>query len=416
VNVALTEEIPPSYNTPENNPWGFSMKGITPEGRCPKCNGLFQRDIKKEVFLCPKHLTKPERYTITVFYKGERIRRGTTLEGKTLRTMADAFALLKQAEKEKDAFKFDPDKWKSKTKFEYSFSRLLGKWYEDKTEEMNKGTLAPSYVPKLNTYIQHYYLPFFGDGDVREILSLKPFIRQLAGSLAPKYKKNIVDALMNFFRTLKEDRLIEELPVSKAIEIPEYEPTPISQDTQQRILDLVPAEHKPIFTFLFNQGVRPSEARALKWKDIEGDAVTIRRTWSGEVLREQTKNKRIRHNLLFNETLKALPPRRFPDDFVFYHGKDVRRHYSHNYLSKIYNEAIGQLGLKIELYEATKHSFGTQRINEGVPENLLREWFGHAKSEMTRKYAKLKVVDAFRQIEERKKKVVDIKAASADRQ
>ncbi len=149
-------------------------------------------------------------------------------------------------------------------------------------------------------------------------------------------------------------------------------------------------------------------ARALKWKDIDGDTVTIRRTWSGEVLREQTKNKRIRHNLLFNETLQALPQLRFPEDFVFTHGKDVKRHYSHNYLNKIYNEAIGKVGLKIKLYEATKHSFRTQRINEGVPENLLREWFGHAKSEMTRRYAKLKVVDAFRQIEEKKGAVVEM--------
>ncbi len=83
-------------------------------------------------------------------------------------------------------------------------------------------------------------------------------------------------------------------------------------------------------------------------------------------------------------------------------------------LNRIFNMACQQLGFKIELYEATKHSFGTQRINEGVPENLLREWFGHAKSEMTRRYAKLKVVDAFRQIEEQKKKVVDIKLKKLD--
>ncbi|SPQ01644.1 hypothetical protein NBG4_630014 [Candidatus Sulfobium mesophilum] len=229
--------------------------------------------------------------------------------------------------------------------------------------------------------------PFFGNTDVQEI-RLETFIKQLPGSLAPKCQKNIVDALMNLFRTLKEDRLIDDVPVSKFIAMQEYEPTLISQDTQRKILDLISAKHKPIFTFPFNQGVRPSEARALKWKDINGDTVTIRRTWSGEVLRKQTKNKRIRHNLLFNETLQALPQRRFPEDFVLTHGKDVKRHYSHNYLGKIYNVAISQLGLKIELYEATKHSFGTRRINDGVPENLLGEWFGHAKSEMTRRYAR----------------------------
>lgn len=382
------------------------MKGIQPAGQCPTCRVHYKR--QKNNFICPVCNGRPMQYRVSIFFNGEIIRRSTTLDGKPLRVPADAYALRRQADSELEGRRFDPDKWKSKAKFEYSFSRLIDAWYKDKEDEMKKGRLAPSYVPKLRTYIKLYYRPFFGVGDVREVRSLKPFIKQLPGTLAPKYQKNIVDALMNFFRTLKEDRMIDDVPVSKAIEIPEYEPTPISHDLKKKILDLIPAEHQPIFTFLFNQGVRPSEARALKWKDIEGDTVTIRRTWSGEVLREQTKNKRIRHNLLFDATLKALPQRRFPEDFVFMHGKDVRRHYSHNFLSKIYNEAIGQLGLKIELYEATKHSFGTQRINEGVPENLLREWFGHAKSEMTRKYAKLKVVDAFRQIEERKKAVVDM--------
>jgi len=90
-----------------------------------------------------------------------------------------------------------------------------------------------------------------------------------------------------------------------------------------------------------------------------GRQVVIRRTWSGESLREQTKTKRIQYNLLFPETLKALPERRFPDDFVFTHGKDVKRHYSHNYLNQIFNSACQVLGVKIEPYEATKHSFGT---------------------------------------------------------
>jgi integrase len=390
------------------------MRGIRPEGKCPKCKKSFVKDPEKEYYRCPEHLTKPERFTVSIFFKGERIFRGTTLEGKTLRTFADAHDLLSQARREIESHKFDPTKWKSKVKLQFAFSHLIDSWYQDKEQEMNKGELAPSYVPKLRGFIERYYKPFFGDTDVREILTLKPFQKQLPAQFSPKYKKNLVDALKGFFNTLKEDRIIDVIPVSKTIEVPEHEPVVLSAETQKAILDLIPAEHKPIFTFLFNQGVRPSEARALKWKDIEGDTVTIRRTWSGEVLREQTKTKHIRHNLLFDETLKALPSRRFPEDFVFTHGKGVRRHYSHNYLSKIFNAACRKVGLQIELYEATKHSFGTQQVNEGVPMELLQQWFGHTSTAMTRRYAKLKVVDAFRAIQDRKKKVVELKAEGSD--
>lgn len=108
---------------------------------------------------------------------------------------------------------------------------------------------------------------------------------------------------------------------------------------------------------------------------MQDDIVTIGRTWSGEALRERTKTKRIRHNLFFEETLRSLPLRGFPEDFVFVHGKDWRRHYSHNYLNKIFNAACGALGLKSELYEATKHSFGTYYLNKrGASKELLKEW------------------------------------------
>lgn len=179
---------------------GFEMKGIRPEGKCPVCKGPFKAD-KEKGYICPEHLTKPDRFTISIFWKGERIFRGTTLEGQTLRSFADAYALLKQADKEKDAFKFDPARWKSKTILQFAFNHLIDAWYKDKEDEMNRGDLAPSYVPKLKTYIEHYYRPFFGDTDVREILSLKPFQKQLPDKLSPKYRQNITNALIGFFRT-----------------------------------------------------------------------------------------------------------------------------------------------------------------------------------------------------------------------
>jgi integrase len=391
--------------------WGFSMKSIRALGNCPKCRKPFKKDNKKG-FFCPDCLTHPERYLIDIFYKGERIRRATTLDGKTLRSFADAHGLLRHAQNKIDAHKFDASKWKAKDRIDYRFFYQIDRWYKEKEDEMKKGKLSPAYVPKLFTYITHYYLPFFGNTDVREIFNpkIKDFAKHLPDRLCLKYQKNIIDALRHFFRWLNEDRLIDDVPVFKTIEVPEHEPKIISPDTQAMILNIIPDAHKPIFTFLFNQGCRPSEVRALKWKDIQSDTVVIRRTWSASTLREQTKTKRIRHNLLFSETLKALPPRRFGEEFVFTHGKSLKRHYSHNYLNKIFRQATSQLGLEIELYEATKHSFGTHYVNSGISKDLLKEWFGHASIKSTEIYAKIKVVDAFRQMQN--DMVADIKTVT----
>ena len=387
------------------------MKGIRALGTCPKCFEPFKKNDKKG-FFCPDCLTHPERYLIDLSYKGERIRRATTLDGKTLRSFADAHGLLRQAQNEIDAHKFDPSKWNAKDRIDFRFSYQIDRWHKEKEGEMKKGELAPSYVPKLFTYITHYYLPYFGHTDVKEIFTpmIKDFAKRLPDRLSLKYQKNILDALRHFFRWLREDRLITEVPVFKTVEIPEHEPNVISPETQATILNLIPEEHKTIFIFLFNQGCRPSEVRALKWKDIQGDTVIIRRTCSGSQLREQTKTKRIRHNLLFTETLKALPPKGFGEEFVFMHGKSVRRPYSHSYLNKIFRQATSQLGLEIELYEATKHSFGTHYVNNGISKDLLKEWFGHASIKSTEVYAKIRIVDAFRQIQN--EKAVDIKTVT----
>ena len=121
-----------------------------------------------------------------------------------------------------------------------------------------------------------------------------------------------------------------------------------------------------------------------------------------EKLKESTKTKRIRHNLLFPRD-RFLPPNRFPEDFVFTHA--IIGPYSQDLLNKLFREATRQLGIEIELYEATKHSFGTRYVNERwLSRDLLKEWFGHTKIEMTERYARIKVVDAFRQMLERQEK------------
>ena len=102
----------------------------------------------------------------------------------------------------------------------------------------------------------------------------------------------------------------------------------------------------------------------------------------------------------FIDTLAALPKRRFDENFVFTHGKSVRRHYSHNFLNKIHHDkACEKIGLEIELYEATKHSFGTYYINHGASKDLPKEWFSHISKKSVELYAKIHVANVFRQRE-----------------
>lgn len=398
-----------TFNTDNTNTFqvlGLSMKGIYPEGRCPVpgCNKTFKWNSQRG-HVCPEHLTPATRFSIIIHYKGQRIKRGTTLDGRTLKTFGAAHDLLSQARSELGARRFDPRKWQSKDRLEFQFSTLIWRWYEEKEGLMKKGQLAQGYVPKLSGYIKNYIEPYFKGQDVREIFNLKDFSLHLPDRLSLKYQKNIVDALKAFFKWLRENRITADLPVfPDRYIIPEYEPETVNREVQVKFLECVPVEHLPIFTFMVYQGARPGEVSALMGDCITGDTVTYKRAFSGRVLTEHTKTKKVRHNYIFREALAVLP-KVFPKQFVFTHGKSGKP-YSNDYLNKIYREAMTRFNerysadLSLPLYEFTKHSFGTHFINKH-PEmrDVLQEHFGHTRAEMTKRYAKMRVVDAFREMD-----------------
>ena len=114
------------------------------------------------------------------------------------------------------------------------------------------------------------------------------------------------------------------------------------------------------------------------------------------------------------------------DGHKAHHNADSLNSYSQDLLNSLFNKAVSELNkklaeagellrLKIKLYEATKHSFGTHMVRTiGIDPDLLRKHFGHVKLEQTMKYTKFAAVDAFREIEERTRKVIPIRAV--DRQ
>ncbi|RLA93828.1 MAG: hypothetical protein DRG25_03785 [Deltaproteobacteria bacterium] len=95
-------------------------------------------------------------------------------------------------------------------------------------------------------------------------------------------------------------------------EVPKPEWNWIDEDTQARILMEIPKKHRPFIYFMIRYGVRPGEARALFWEDIDfkQKVITIRRNFSLNEHRKITKTRRIRKLPLFSdieEILKTLP-------------------------------------------------------------------------------------------------------------
>lgn len=423
--------FPPRLDIIEAGGMG-DTRNIRAKGRCPVCGGPFSA---REGLTCPKHRTRPERYMLDMMHDGTRIRRETDLDGRPIETLAQARALATRARDEAERGSLDVELWSSRGPREHSLAWQLGRWLDEKDALMARGMLAPGYVPKLRTYADNYLLPALGSMDVRHVRASHvkalandmPSMSPRGRALSPKYVKNVLDALRGFMRWLRdEERLIDDIPRFPQMDVPEHDFQVITPEQQLGILDMVPRKHRRIFQFLFHQGCRPSEARALKWDCVEGEVVTYRRTFSGRRLVQRTKTGRIRRNYLFPEAQYAIK-RRLPEDraewaafrdgFVFTHGKSGRP-YSANLLNRVYrdaraayNEAMAARDprwwpITATLYEATKHSFGTAQYMAGTPLETLQRHFGHSKPEMTLRYARVDAVDEIARLDRERREAM----------
>ncbi len=388
-----TSNILKDYNTPDV--WGFSMKGIQAIGKCPVCGQGFKRTDKG--YICPVHKTMPERYRIDYWHKGHRISRATNLDGKTLRSFADAVTLIRQLENDIETHRFDPVQWKSKQKKTYQFDILMNAWIKRKTSH------APSYLRILNIYVR-LFKEYFHKKDIRDIRAfhIQEFFESLPTTHSNKYKKNITNALQGFFNELVCFDLIDKSPAFPKISVEQKLPEWIDRDIQDKILTEINDIDRLIFYFLTCQGLRPSEARALRVKDInfEHNYIKVSRTFSDNQLREITKNKK--------ETIRYINPEIVPllqqsckdkthGAFVF--TNRCGRPYSKN-INKIWNRACKKAGVEISLYSATRHSLASQASVRGVDIHSIKDVLGHTDIRTTMKYAHLKM--------ESQKKVFDV--------
>lgn len=397
---------------PVNN--GFSMKGqIRTKEKCQSCKGSYT-ELPRGI-VCTKCGTTPKKLFIDLGrYKGDRIRIYSDDTGAVLDSFARAHRVLESIRYKIDRKTFDPKDYIKRRANTFWFEERLNDWITIKEKEVSSGTIAPSYIREIKRYSHNYYLNFFSPTeDVREINTPKVrlFYRSLPDSISSKTKKNIIDTLRAFMNFLRKEGWIKEAPEFPRIEVPEASWSWVDVEMQEKILSGMREKFKSIFFFMMRHGIRPGEACALKWKDVDFDKgiVIIRRTFSLGHLREVTKTKRIRFLPLHSETLEWMKKQenRFPESFVF--PRNVKGEPLYNRaLRKEWKRITEPLGLNIRLYDGTRHSFASQAVNSGIPLNLIQDALGHTSSNTTRRYAHTDI-ESLRKIIEPPDKVVSIK-------
>ena len=253
--------------------------------------------------------------------------------------------------------------------------------------------LSPGTLKDYRGYVKNYF-GFFNGLDVAEItLEHLTNFRDTLSGVSIKTRKNVMNALRNFFFWLKERGVLRELPVFPKVKGDDSKPRrAIGVDLQDEALARIPDAHKGIIEFLMETGLRPGEACALLCEhiDLRAKAARIDRTFSGSKLRTTTKQKRKRV-IPLSERARAICVNhlrdKLPKQYLFV-NPNSGKHYIPDTLWRIWDTHAGIEG--VTLYEATRHSFGSQLIqNNDV--TLVKELMGHSDIRTTEQYIHAKL-------------------------
>ena len=361
--------------------------------RCPACGNDFKL-IDALGYLCPDCHTFPERFYLDIHYMGKRVRIFCDRQGKPLDTNQRVYDLLAHINFEIENNSFDPSIYIKAEQKELYISVKLDEYLNHKIN-----SLAPSYQTDFKRYVG-IAKKFFGTRDIREIrkIDIINYLNYLQENLnvSNKTVKNIVDVFKAFLNYLKNDlEIIQVVPNFPDIEIDVKPFKWLSQEDQIKLFELVPDKHKPIMAFLMLQGCRPSEARALKNKniDLKNNTITICATFSGNVYREKRKGKKSRfvtipiHTELY-DYISTRVLNNLPEAFVFI-NPTTGKYYHKNTLQKIWGalRERAHIDKSLRLYDATRHSFASNLVNSGSTIYKVSKLLGHSSVKMTEKYA-----------------------------
>lgn len=148
-----------------------------------------------------------------------------------------------------------------------------------------------------------------------------------------------------------------------------------------------------LLSFLFWSGVRPGEASALRWTDVNATegTVTIRRTRTMKQGELQTPKTHAARTLILParamEALEAQRPYTSKQEYVFCRGDNHEPFANAKVLGrKRWKTILSKLGIPYLKPYTTRHSFASWALMAGESESYVAQFLGHANVDMVRRH------------------------------
>lgn len=229
--------------------------------------------------------------------------------------------------------------------------------------------------------------------------------------IAPKTQRNVSNAFRAFLKWLHRRREIRELPEFPEIQVPTYLPHTLSLESRARVLDAIPWERRGAFLAASWLLMRPREIRAVDLEDYdpERNTLAVFKAFKGPRLDDpirETKARAAGHREVWETELRnwiawrldqATPEARLRGEVALFWcptARNAAKRWADDPLRQEWNRACKRVGVKVPLYEGTKHTTATALAEGGIQPLVLKALGGWRDSKSVERYAQPKATRA----------------------
>ena len=325
-----------------------------------------------------------------------RVDMGRDENGKRQRLNKTVHGTKKEAQQILNEMLSAKDKGTLITETRESLNSYLDRWLETAAKPRVREDTFKGYVTKLRIYIR----PALGKKQLQRVTALdiqKVYADMQARDLSANTVHHAHKVLRNALQQAVKWRLIPSNPAD-LVELPKLEHNEMlamNQEEAQRFLSAAKLNRwHALFALMLSTGLRPSEALALKWEDIDFQRHVIRvqrklTRVKGGFLFEPPKTKRSRRVvdfpvsltdvLLEHQAKQAELGEIDPNLSLVFAGETGQPAHERNILKRHYRPLLkaADLPLAFRLYDL-RHTHATLLLLAGVYPKIVSERLGHS--------------------------------------
>jgi integrase len=301
---------------------------------------------------------------------------------RSARTLAEARDL-------KAALTADVRRGEYRTLSRVTFADYAAEWIESYQGRTSRG-IRPETLDDYRADLEDRAVPFFGRTQLAAIepRDVKRYAAQLAGrGLSPGSVRNLLAPVRALLATAFEEGLIRSNPaaglriIQRVEEADEPQTKALTTDELRTLLDEVPDDWRPFFTFLAHSGLRISEAIALTWADVDFGKRRVdvrRRLYRGRLDSPKSRYGRraVPISAGLSQTLWRLRGAS-ADEAPVFASRAGGFLDSSNVAARVLKPAARRAGVPWAGFHTFRHTCATTLFRSGLNAKQVQMWLGH---------------------------------------